>query len=204
MTTVAAKPIGNRDQYQILLRYARGMELPAIAAETDLALELVAGTVQHIANSNRNYARTLVDDYERTRRAATPPPAVAAPAAREDRDPIEALLTKAEQSGDRQLVNLAGRARTLLGDIAGRHARLADEIEAAAEVAKARAELAAAEAKLRKVRTTSAPVKPPGAVRERYARIRKWAADNGHDLRPIGRIPGPVVAAYEAATGDAG
>lgn len=215
MTTVAATraAISNRDQYHILLRYARGMELPAIALDTDLALELVAGTVQRIASSNRSFARTLVDEYERTRRATTPtlkvapatdPPDAPPPVA----DPLADLLAKAEASGDKRLKVLVGRVRELLADIERRHGRLAEEAAAAAEVTEARAALAAAEARLRNVHRPGAPgtlaTATPASVRERYARIRGWAAANGHEVYPTGRIPRPVVVAYEAATGDAG
>ena len=33
------------------------------------------------------------------------------------------------------------------------------------------------------------------------ARVRKWAADNGHDVRPRGRVPETVLEAYRQAGG---
>lgn len=38
-----------------------------------------------------------------------------------------------------------------------------------------------------------------GGDRERAARIREWARENGHEVSDRGRIAGSVVEAYEAA-----
>lgn len=40
--------------------------------------------------------------------------------------------------------------------------------------------------------------------RDRLAKIREWAAANGHEVSSRGRVAATVVAAYEAATGDRG
>jgi hypothetical protein len=47
----------------------------------------------------------------------------------------------------------------------------------------------------------STPTRTPrtNASRRRAAEIRAWAADNGFELAPAGRIPAPVTAAFEAA-----
>lgn len=56
-----------------------------------------------------------------------------------------------------------------------------------------------------RARRSSEPlrVRKAGVVRHRdplqTRAIRDWAAENGHQLSSRGRIPGPVVTAYEAA-----
>lgn len=46
----------------------------------------------------------------------------------------------------------------------------------------------------RKPRSTA-----PKANKEHQAKVRSWAAQNGHEVNPKGRIPQPILDAYDAA-----
>lgn len=84
MTAPAATAaIRSPEQYQVLRRYAQGVDVAAIAADTGLDQALVADVVANLANYNRPFARTLVRAYgHQTSRPPTtnPPPAATAPA----------------------------------------------------------------------------------------------------------------------------
>jgi hypothetical protein len=49
--------------------------------------------------------------------------------------------------------------------------------------------------------TGSRKASGPAPTRGEVAAIRIWARENGHTVNERGRIPGPVLAAYQAATG---
>lgn len=51
----------------------------------------------------------------------------------------------------------------------------------------------------RRARGAKAGGSSAGAGRERVQEIREWARANGHTVSERGRLPGAVVAAYEAA-----
>jgi len=47
-----------------------------------------------------------------------------------------------------------------------------------------------------------APAKPKVTVDYDAKAVRAWAADNGHEVAPVGLIPKAVLQAYNEATGD--
>lgn len=205
MTAPAATraAINSRDQYEVLSRYGRGGEIAAIVTGTGLSNDFVSGVVSTLAGFDRGRARTLATDFERK-------PAPAKPAAEPDAsppDPIADLLSRAESTGDARLIRLVKRVREGLAEIGERHAAMAAELEAAAKVTAARAALDAALAELRQIRggpppATGAP-SAPEQDRDRNARIRAWAAKNGHRVAARGTPAKAVVRAYTEATGDA-
>lgn len=217
--------INSHEQHDVLSRYARGQELNTIAAETGHLLDLVSGIVSTLAGFDRGRARSLVQAYERTRRPAEQPvvnlrvsgTATAAeladrlptePAAAAEPPPADTIadqLDRASATGDAKLVKLVDRVRGLLDEIGQRHTAIAAELDAAADVTKARAALDAALAKLREVRggpaTPPAPAKPRMRTSTSTAQIRAWATANGHRVSAKGLLPADVIRAYEEANG---
>lgn len=206
MTAATVKAIANRDQYEILRRYAAGADIADVVAETKLGHDYVAGIVSNVAQFNRNFARTLTEDYERTRRptdlaavkttpASPAPPRVDVPAVRRDAparpEPVGALLDRAAASGDAKLVRLAERARSTLADIQARLDATEAERETAERVAKLAAELERARAELRAIK--GKPLTGTGG------KVRRWAIANGLKCPSHGRIPTAVLEAYKAA-----
>lgn len=207
------------DEYRVLVAYARGVDITQIIEETGLSQDTVAGILTRLVTMDRGRARNLVVDYERQRSAvaaakgpAAPPspvqsarpvpprpaPVAAVPPA--NRDGIEQMLLAAERSGVGRLVNKAQVIRSRVDEL--RQALEATEAErrALAEVEVARRALDAANARLRQIRggSVTAAVQPESAGVDPKA-VREWAAANGVECGPIGRVPRPVVEQYLAA-----
>lgn len=140
------------------------------------------------------------------RPAAVPTPSAAPPAAGALEDLIatgKGHTSKRIQAAANKVLDDLDRLRTLIRDDQKKHAarRKAERDKAAAraEVERLKAQLAEAQAKLRggkapAKKTTAATADGPSA-----AEVRAWAASNAVDCPAVGRIPGAVREAYDAA-----
>lgn len=226
MTAVAesTKRISTSDQYEILRRYATGADLNDIAKERRIGSDYVSGVVSTLTGFNRQFARTLVHNWERERapkfiEAPKPPePAVVQPrvvdkpvraavavkaapiaSAAETAATVRAgaLIDQAATSGDPQLERLAEKARTLMVDISQRLEHLTAQRAAREKVARLESELAKARAELARHQ----PARGHATNNGRAAEIRAWCRTNGVEVNPHGRINAEALAAYDSAHG---
>lgn len=65
--------IRSLQQYRVLRAYSRGRDLHQIALDLSLHPGTVSAIVTDVAHMNRQYARTLVEDYDRSGMAQVPP-----------------------------------------------------------------------------------------------------------------------------------
>lgn len=133
---------------------------------------------------------------------AWPTATVPAPAAKEEPKPLPVgkLLAWGEAHADADVRDQATRIRMSLAGLRRRYdvdqelGLLTLEEEQLrtrlAEIEARTAELAPA----KKAKSTRRPVDYPAAE------VRAWAAANGHQVSPVGRIPKPVVDAWRTAT----
>lgn len=113
---------------------------------------------------------------------------------------IAALMSAAQESTRAATRRKADRVSDLIADlrqiVAAEKAEDERRKEAAAEVERLSRELAKAKARLRGGKSTTLTI----ASSVSAADIRKWAAENGVECPPMGRIPGTVREQYEAAS----
>lgn len=191
-------PTLNADEYRVLTAYGRGEDLVAIAADTGLGRDWVAGALTRLVTLDRGRAREMAITHDRARAAAA---AQAAPSGA-----MEDLLAAADRSGVSRLQAKATRIRVAIEDLRKAAAECEAERRALAEVAVARQALETATARLRKVRgappaKAAKPTKVRVGVDPRV--VRAWAVEEGIEYGPIGRVPRAIVARYLAATGGA-
>ncbi|MFF5980881.1 hypothetical protein ACFY78_18750 [Streptomyces olindensis] len=115
--------------------------------------------------------------------------------------PVGQLLAWGEEHPDAEVQDQAARARVLLTGLRRRHA--ADQELAAItteeeQLAKRLADLQARKAEL----VPAKPKKQRKPVDYPAAEVRSWAAANGVDCPPVGRVPKAVVDAWRTATGN--
>lgn len=119
--------------------------------------------------------------------------------------PLEAeeLLAWAETDGTARTRTLASRTRVALAELGAIHAKHAETSEMRRFVATLEKNLAEAKAQLRRLQnaTPSAAATPAivSAGGASTSQIRAWARSNGHDVPDLGRLPAPVIDAYQAA-----
>ncbi|MEU6376768.1 histone-like nucleoid-structuring protein Lsr2 [Streptomyces sp. NPDC046909] len=127
--------------------------------------------------------------------------------------PVDALLKWGDEHPDPDVQDQAARARAALASLRTRYAANQELTEIASEIEqleKQLAELRAREAVLtpaRKKPATRSKTKQkarPSARGHDTASVRVWAAANGVDCPRFGRIPGPVLDAWQKATGQTG
>lgn len=215
---------------EILRRYATaGTDIADIAKALSLQSDYVSGVISTLAAFNRQYARTLVQEYERnhpggtsaappTKPTFTPPRPVGNPADAADPDtqPVKPAAPVKQAEPAREPTTL--RAQVLIDRAATsgdrRLEKLAEQAQALIEeieerLDKVTAERAAAdkvarlEADLAAARAELAKHRPATAKPRRSgpspADIRAWCRANNVDVNDHGRINQPAVDAYTAA-----
>jgi hypothetical protein len=195
------------DEVRVLTAYGRGVDLTSILEDTSLTRAWVSDTLTRLVGLDRGRAREMAIGYDRQRAAvaATKGPPTPAPTPTATPDRIEALLFAAERSGLARLTAKATRCRALLDELRQGVAESEAERSALAEVTAARQALDSANARLRELRGKPAPVAEGAEVVEPSAdpdarTVRAWAAANGVECGPIGRVPRGVVEQYLAAS----
>lgn len=176
---------------------------PDAAKMAEAALELVAGGKPTPAPPVPVAAAPAPVQAPRPTVSLAPTPAVM-PATG---DRTEALLTKAEKSDKARTRRLATKVREQLAELLGlvnsEEAERQATAAAAAEKARLRDEVEKLEAELAQKRAAlkksggAAPATSSPAVDSKA--VRAWAAENGVECKPFGRVSPEVVAAYEAA-----
>lgn len=131
----------------------------------------------------------------------TPGTAPAAPPEATAKPLVAELLKWGDEHSDPGVQDQAARARAALAGLRQRHAadqELTAITTEAEQLEKRLAELRAREQEL-------APAKKPKSKRTPVdypaAEVRAWAAANGYDCAPLGRVPKKIVDAWRAATG---
>lgn len=137
-----------------------------------------------------------------------PGPLVSAPT------PLELLIEKAAQSPVAATRRLGEKIDGLCADLTERlrdeakrdleeRAKREAAAKAKAEVERLQRQLAEAKARLRPTARTGHAKKAAAAPASEASKIREWAAQNGHQVNGVGRVPAEVKAAYYAAQGSA-
>ncbi|MDF5758576.1 hypothetical protein [Spongiactinospora sp. TRM90649] len=121
-----------------------------------------------------------------------------------------ALIARAEASEDPRLRRLATQVRDALGEIRDRLTRAREAAALAQEIATLEEQLAAKKARQRQLsssrrkgpaRTPAAPRTVRPTARSKRPGIRAWAAAQGMDCPPQGRVPRSVETAWDEAHG---
>ncbi|RSR98060.1 hypothetical protein EF913_28435 [Streptomyces sp. WAC04189] len=154
--------------------------------------------------------RTLIDQHDTERErttimaqpiAVTPPaepPLKAVPVAQSPVLPVDKLLDWGERHVDPDVQAQASRARIALTGLRNRYASDLELNEISDEEEKLVAQLA----ELRSRKAALLPAKAKSSRKPDYpaAEVRAWAAANGFEVSPTGRVPRKVVDAWRAAT----
>lgn len=226
---IDVKLIRNLDDRTILSHFARGEDIDQIVKRINRPRDYINGLIMGVTFS-RQYAAELVRAYDTTvnttngrkakeadmpapkpaqRPSPVPPPSPTPPVPppptwtpprqpiEPAADPIEDILTRAHATAEPRLIKLATSIRAQLDQLT----ELLNAGERAAElraaIARLNTERQAAQIELDKLvgkRTFSLNAGTRPGV------IRAWARQNGIPCPAMGRVPGPVVQAYEAAT----
>lgn len=140
------------------------------------------------------------DDHERTDQpmSGTPTDSIPAPPEDSEKIPVGQLLKWGQTHTDPKVQKLAEQARATLLALRKRHA--ADQ-----ELAALDAETEQLQKRLAEVQARKAELAPAKASRRKHSykavEVRAWAAANGIDCPPVGRVPTKVVDAWRAAEG---
>lgn len=191
-----------RNEANICSRWAAGETVAQIATATGCTRTEISDFLDVIAGNNRNRAQQLATLWHQRAQAvqaakgapvrtlhAAPEPKPAPITAPGPDAPSHAddLLTAAARSGNGKLERTACRIREQLADL---QAGLAEH----QREARLRAEMKQLETRLAEIRT-QLKTGTDADARE----IRTWAAANGVDCPPRGRIPAGVLQQYEKA-----
>lgn len=113
---------------------------------------------------------------------------------------IDRLIETGEASSVVATRRLAGRLRTSIAELREALKAEAEQEKVLAEIAALRKQLDDAEAKLRRLRGVKAV--PAGArAKVDTRKVRAWAVESGHQVKPSGLLPKAVLDAYRAAHG---
>jgi hypothetical protein len=186
---------------RVLRNYASGAGDIAIHQTLGVPLPAITEILESI-NYERGRARQIAQDARRNGAAPDTPMPVAKPApavvqAAAD-PPMERLLADAEQLGG-PLAQHAARVRGILGSIQHGLAKQTQIAAAEQRVEKARKDLDDATQALRALKGGTAIAKPVTPPTADWKAIRTWAVTEGLDCPAVGKVPGRVVDAYNAA-----
>ncbi len=173
----------DEDTRATMIRAANGTRRPA--GEVPCGIRVVSGPV----------TKAVVPSQQPTADSAKP-----APAQSSTSEPMDKLLRLAAASTRARTRALGIRLRDLAAELETCIATESEQAAAAARVADLRRQLAEAEAaerQLRRPQPAAAEPATPVDMRE----VRAWANTNGVACNATGRVPGHVVAAWQAATG---
>lgn len=210
--TTGPRPMSDAEREAFTLHLQK-VPVPTIQVRTGLVPSQIAaavdlGQVHARLAMKSSTAELLEQPVQPEPPAITVRSAANAPDVDEGRVSVGRLLSWAEQSGPSKAKTLAARIRMQIDELRTIHAEHDARTKAQAEVDRLTAELEAAKAKLRAAgaggHRTGRPagITPAPDRKEYLATVRTWAAENGHACNPLGRIPGHVMEAYRAATGD--
>jgi hypothetical protein len=124
------------------------------------------------------------------------------PAGQDQQDNIETLLTAAEESDVPQARHMAGRIRTLIGDLVTLIRTSAAERELREQIADLTRQRDEAMQKLKDLTGKSGTATVPPSRYEDQAAVRAWAREKGYAVPVRGAMPRWVREAY-AASGEA-
>lgn len=211
-TTTGPRPMTDAEKEAFTLHLQK-VPVPTIQARTGMVPSQIAAAVDlgqvHSRLAMQSSTAVLLEAPAQPKPpAVTVRSAAAEPGVDDGRVSVGRLLAWAEQSGPSKAKTLAARIRTQIDELHTIHTENDARIKAQAEVDRLTAELEAAKAKLRATGASgSRASRPAGATpapdrKEFLAAVRAWAAENGHAVNPLGRIPEHIMQAYRAATGD--
>ncbi len=170
-----------RDEAELLDRYADGVPMDVLASEMQSRFDDVERTITALVSNNRNLARSLVAEWEKSHGDANP----------ESSDTIAALISRAVQTGQARLVTAADRISDLV-----------EELEAQLKAYEAerslREEQERLEARLAEIREQLGVKRRSGSAVDSKA-VRAWAKENGVECPALGRVPAAVVEAFNQA-----
>lgn len=202
-----------RDEAKILAHYAAGETSRQIATNTGLTLDEVGLALDALAGNDRDRAQRLAMQWQARARAVAAAKGVSGPPAprpvpappkplpeppkpyEKNIDGIADMLDAAESSGNGKLERAAGKIRDLLATLQADLAEHSRGARLRQEQAELEARLAQIKAELTGRRPAPATAKPAATAVDSKA-VRKWAAANGIECNPHGRVPASVVAAY--------
>jgi hypothetical protein len=130
----------------------------------------------------------------------TPEPAAAEPVGIVG---LEALLRRAEASEHAATRNAGQKVRTVVEDLRQRINAEAAETRVRTEIAELEKQLAAKQEKLRELRPSKTTARRPASDGPTPKEVRVWAAEQGIECSPNGRVPQAIVDKYLAATAGA-
>jgi hypothetical protein len=179
-----------RNQARILALYAIGEGVQRISVTTGIPPAEITATIDTVAKGNTGLARNLAAEWQRLN-PQSPVRPLQHPPAPPPTDQVGTLLAEAVASGDPRLTAAAARIGALVDALDRRL------------IARRRtfAERAAAAERLDALRLRTRPGGRLPAQPSESQAARAWAFRNGYDIGDRGRIPGPVLDAYRAATG---
>lgn len=122
------------------------------------------------------------------------PPRQERPMTQPAQNTIDNLLATARSNPSKRIQAAAKRAQDAVGRVRDLLAEDAGKAEARAKAKRLEAELRAAKAALK----GSTPAAPADAQVDAKA-VRAWAAEQGIDVPPVGRVPASVIEQYHAA-----
>jgi hypothetical protein len=142
---------------------------------------------------------TPIRPVEPPKPAAPPKPAEPArPESLAEPTAVE-LIAFGEGHDVARLRHVAARAKDALAQLAEAMERETKVSEAEGRIARLKAQLQNAELDLRSAKGTTAPAVKRKDGGSETAKIRAWAIENGHDVKPVGLVPADVVQAYHRA-----
>lgn len=184
-------------EFAVLRPYARGTDMAEIAKATRLDHDRINGIIMTRTSMNRQHAAELVRQHMRDNAAEPDRPATAtAPST------LDAILTAGEGHTNTRIRALAVKARTLCEDLRVRLEVAEQERKANAAREETMARIRKLEQELASARNTlpaRVSLKKATAAASEAQKARAWAADNGIEVGPNGRLPDNVLNAYREA-----